>query len=532
MGRRRFCPLFFALVLVMPSLSAHPGQLVRKLSAPGTCPTGTAFDGKHVWVADYKADRLFALDPNDGKVVRSIPSPGFWPMGLAWDGKHLWNVDALQKKVFQVDPADGTILKTIRSPASRPSGLAWDGDTLWVADRKRNKLMRLDLSDGTALKTLQGPDGATQGLTFDGTYLWCANREGDELYMMEPEHGQVILVCPAPGPYASGLAWDGKHLWNVDYQTDKLYKLVRRDDALYTLNNPRTALTTLTHQVKAFGQGALRSLNVYIALPRDSARQKILATDFSTADYKLVDDQWHQPVAAFSYDAVKGGTQVETVMTVKATLHDITWHIFPDRCGKLSNIPDAIRKPYTQDGSKYQINHPYMQKTMKQVVGNEKNPYWIARKIFDFVRGRLTYKMEGGWNTAPFVLQRGTGSCSEYSFCFIGLARAAGLPARYVGAIVVRGDDASIDDSFHRWPEVYLPNYGWVPIDPQAGDKPDPRDVAMSIGHRANRYLITTQGGGDSQYLGWYYNQHETYTADPQVSVTIETIGEWEPAEK
>ena len=42
------------------------------------------------------------------------------------------------------------------------------------------------------------------------------------------------------------------------------------------------------------------------------------------------------------------------------------------------------------------------------------------------------------------------------------MCRAAGLPARYVGAIMIRGDDASTDEVYHRWPEVYLPGYGVV----------------------------------------------------------------------
>jgi transglutaminase-like putative cysteine protease len=144
----------------------------------------------------------------------------------------------------------------------------------------------------------------------------------------------------------------------------------------------------------------------------------------------------------------------------------------------------------------------------------------------------MEYQLSGGWNTAPAVLERGNGSCSEYTFVFLSLCRAAGLPARYAGSIAIRGDDASLDDVFHRWAEVYLPNYGWIPVDPSGGDSPSPEAQADYIGHLANRYLITTQGGGNSQYLGWQYNSDSKWTSQGKCKIYVETIGEWNPIKK
>ena len=95
--------------------------------------------------------------------------------------------------------------------------------------------------------------------------------------------------------------------------------------------------------------------------------------------------------------------------------------------------------------------------------------------------------------------------------------------------MVVRGDDASIDEAFHRWAEIYLPNYGWVPVDASRGDAKTPADQARGFGSLSNRFLITTQGGGDSKHLGWYYNHNETYVCEPGTQVNIEAFAEWEP---
>ena len=153
----------------------------------------------------------------------------------------------------------------------------------------------------------------------------------------------------------------------------------------------------------------------------------------------------------------------------------------------------------------------------------------IAGAILADVGKLLEYEMVGGWDVPEVVLQRGSGSCSEYTYSFVALCRAAGLPARYQGSVVVRGDDASIDEAFHRWAQIYLPNYGWVPVDANRGDKPSPADQARGFGGLSNRFLITTQGGGDSEHLRWGYNAFARYQTRGYCKIEEDNFGLWEP---
>ncbi|HJX70970.1 MAG TPA: YncE family protein, partial [Bacteroidales bacterium] len=360
--------LMVTFFLFYQNLQAYPGEVIKSFPLPGKFCTGLTFDGHSLWVADYKTDIIYQLDPASGAVLHQIPSPGFWPMGLAWDGQNLWNVDKEQDKIFKIDSKDGTVLLTIDAPCSDPEGLTWDGTTLWVGDAKENLIMKIDLSDGTAVKKIDGPAKSVNGLASDGQYLWSSDRYLDEVYMIDPKSAELIMIIDSPGPYSRGLAWDGKYLWNVDYQTDSLYQIIRQDDEIFKLSDTRKARITLTHQVKVYGQGKLKSLDVFIAIPEIMPQQKILNISFSPQNYIMKKDRWQQPVASFNYQNISSNESVQSVMTVDAEISAIRYFIFPDKVGSLESVPRDISQLYTTNGSKYMTDDPFIQKIVREVV--------------------------------------------------------------------------------------------------------------------------------------------------------------------
>jgi transglutaminase-like putative cysteine protease len=199
-------------------------------------------------------------------------------------------------------------------------------------------------------------------------------------------------------------------------------------------------------------------------------------------------------------------------MTTNIKVYEVQYFIYPDQVGGMDKIPDSIRQKYLENNEKYQYDHPVIQHAVREAVGNEQNPYWIARKIYNYLIAKMYYELVGGWLPPQPSWRVAMAAVREYSFIYIAMCRAAGLPARYVGSVVVRGDDTSWDDVFHRWVEIYLPNYGWIPVDPSGGDQDSPRDQANFFGHLANRFLITTESGGASETLECFTTQNECYT--------------------
>lgn len=525
----------FAVGCIFGNGYAFVGEVIQSFKAPGSHATGLAFDGKALWVADRKSDILYQINTQNGNVIRTLPAPGYSPTGLAWDGTHLWTIDDKERFLYRINTETGVAERVIEAYTNNPKDICWDGKLLWVVDDKLDLVLSLDPEDGMMISNFPAPSANPDGLAFDGTYLWVTDRGSDMIYRVDQSSGMVIGTIHAPDQYSRGLAWDGQNLWNVDYQSDKIYK-IRIDDKDYlTKFDPKKQMLENTVDFRNYGPGTVTSLDVYFAIPENRDNQELLEpVSFEPKPDKILTDQWGQKVAHYNIKNLMSGDFFRATMTVKANMWAIEYYIDPDKVGSIEEIPDDVRQSYLADGKKLQVIDPFIQELARKIVGDEKNPYWIARKIFNYLIDNLTYNLKpvGGWNTAPTVLKRGTASCSEYSFSFIALCRAVGLPARYVGTISLRGDDASLDEVYHRWCEIYLPNYGWIPFDANKGDKSRPADQATGIGNIACRYIITTTSGGGSEYMDWTYNFNFHWKSKDKCRIYTEQYGEWSPLEK
>jgi len=88
-------------------------------------------------------------------------------------------------------------------------------------------------------------------------------------------------------------------------------------------------------------------------------------------------------------------------------------------------------------------------------------------------------------------LSVGARVCQDFAHLLLGVVRKRGLPARYVSGYLVPATAASPDaklqevvggSASHAWAEVYLPESGWVGLDPTLGKPLGPQHVRIAYG--------------------------------------------------
>lgn len=128
----------------------------------------------------------------------------------------------------------------------------------------------------------------------------------------------------------------------------------------------------------------------------------------------------------------------------------------------------------------------------------------VVREVLQRFRNDYTYTQAppglGRESIDEFLFDTRAGFCEHYSSAFTFVMRAAGIPARVVTGyqggyfsnvgryLLVRQSDA------HAWSEIWLPQRGWVRIDPTAEVSPS----RIELGATATR-------GGDGE--SWYHPQ-------------------------
>ncbi|MCY4588982.1 MAG: transglutaminase family protein [Alphaproteobacteria bacterium] len=101
-------------------------------------------------------------------------------------------------------------------------------------------------------------------------------------------------------------------------------------------------------------------------------------------------------------------------------------------------------------------------------------------RSFTYAPGATTVNSE-----IDVILESSEGVCQDYTHVMIALARSWGIPGRYVSGYLhlegVSGEQTP-EGASHAWAEFWLPDLGWIGLDPTNNTRADHRHVRIAHG--------------------------------------------------
>lgn len=103
----------------------------------------------------------------------------------------------------------------------------------------------------------------------------------------------------------------------------------------------------------------------------------------------------------------------------------------------------------------------------------------LSHRIRDAVEYRTG--TTGVTTTAEEAASAACGVCQDHAHIFVGAAREADIPARYVSGYLMMNDRID-QEATHAWAEAHVDGLGWVGFDISNGISPDQRYVRVATG--------------------------------------------------
>lgn len=139
---------------------------------------------------------------------------------------------------------------------------------------------------------------------------------------------------------------------------------------------------------------------------------------------------------------------------------------------------DAAMEDYLKATEQVQSDNPKIRSLAADLTKDVKTEFDAVQRVISWVVDHVRYVSPPAQYDAMYSLQSGKGNCQNYSHLSAALLRSVGIPVRIINGVTLdRAYDVSWDRGVmtfkmgkgrHSWIEVWFPDLGWVPFDPQS----------------------------------------------------------------
>ena len=224
----------------------------------------------------------------------------------------------------------------------------------------------------------------------------------------------------------------------------------------------RQYLVQLSADISDVDMGANSLITLRVPRPQPSSQQRgITMTEF--APQPIFQDYNKSVIHQLNASQI---TQEKTgfSQTFVIPVYSVETSIQADKVQKFSDTTRLLYKVYTAPDSCIPSGDAVLVQLAKTIVGKETNPYKQALLIYNYMleNYRLLNQLQPKEISSTNLMDSLQGDAYDFAIIFTALCRATGIPALPVSGILV---DNAKNGQNHWWSEIYLENFGWLPVD-------------------------------------------------------------------
>ena len=239
--------------------------------------------------------------------------------------------------------------------------------------------------------------------------------------------------------------------------------------------------------------------------------------DISPADYELIIDEYGNQYAEFDFSGHPAGTNKVIEINYRVAVNELVYD--------LSACEGPLLDDFIQPELHIESLNPQIVTLASELSRGTQTVCEQVRAFYEHIGDELVYTYNGkNWGAQAALGEMGA-DCTEYASLLVALSRSLNIPARYYeGLLFLDSETESIARVEHAWPDVYLPNVGWVSLDPTLGRSLLDRETYFS--HHTPEHIIVTMGPNPSTLRGGSYWTH-LYWPGNSTQIRVENGG-WE----
>ena len=225
------------------------------------------------------------------------------------------------------------------------------------------------------------------------------------------------------------------------------------------------------------------TVRAWIPYPRaiEGQQEDIVFVSSEPATHVLAPESAMQRTIYFEKPA-KAGEKTEFSVSYDLTIAARHVDVDPAKVTAADITPELA--PFVAERAPHVVFTDDLRAFSQQVVGDEKNPWKIARKLFAAVdripwAGAREYSTIS--NISDYALHAGHADCGQQTLLLVALLRLNGIPARWQSGMMFAENGYW---NLHDWGQLYIAPYGWMPMDVTFGrlDDPDPAVAGFYLG--------------------------------------------------